>query len=113
MHFERLMAFQNAFKMHKLIFCSRKKIIKKICVPTLPKIVRPVTKTHLFFSFGLIRKIIKGGLCVSIDCYSAIFTFLKIKAFKQQSLFRFRKQVIRLNTKVIEIYNLVCSNTGT
>ena len=35
-------------------------------------------------------------------CYSAIFTFLKIKAFKQQILFTFRMQVIKVNTKVIE-----------
>ena len=33
------------FKMHKIIFFSR----KKICVPTLPKIFRSVTETYLFF----------------------------------------------------------------
>ena len=41
------------FKMHKIIFFSRKKIIKKICVPTLPKIFRPVTRNTLFLLFGL------------------------------------------------------------
>ena len=39
------------FKMHKIIFFLEKKIIKKkICVPTLSKIFRPVT---LIFLFGL------------------------------------------------------------
>ena len=37
-------------KMHKIIFVSR----KKICVPILPKIFRPVTRnTHILFLFGL------------------------------------------------------------
>ena len=41
------------FKMHKIMFFPEKKITKKIiCVPTLPKIFRPVTlNTH--FLFGL------------------------------------------------------------
>ena len=67
MHFERLKAFQNALN----YFFSRKNIIKKkyVCQPYLK-----LSDPHIFL-FGLIRKKIKGGLCVSIDCYSAIFTF--------------------------------------
>ena len=38
------------FKMHKIIFFSR----KKICLPTLSKIFRPVTGNTHFFLFGLI-----------------------------------------------------------
>ena len=35
---------------------SRKKIIKKkLCVPTLPKIFRPVTRNTLIFLFGLMK----------------------------------------------------------
>ena len=42
------------FKMHKIIKKrSRKNIKKKICVPTLPKIFRPVTRNTLIFLFGL------------------------------------------------------------
>ena len=43
------------FKMHKItLFFSRKKRVKKICVPTLLKIVRPITlNTLVFFLFGL------------------------------------------------------------
>ena len=41
------------FKMHKIRFFSRKKIVKKISVPTLPKIFGPVTQNTLFFLFGL------------------------------------------------------------
>ena len=53
MHFE--------MKMHKIIFFSR----KKICLPTLPKIFRPVTRNTLIFLFGptdiyIYRKIKKG-----------------------------------------------------
>ena len=32
---------------------KRKKIIKKICVPTLPKIFRPFTRNTHIFLFGL------------------------------------------------------------
>ena len=35
--------------MHKIIFFPE----KKTCVPTLPKMLRPVTKTHLFFYLAL------------------------------------------------------------
>ena len=43
-------------KMHKTIFFfPGKKIIKKISVPTLPKIFRPVTRNTLIFLFGLNR----------------------------------------------------------
>ena len=39
------------FKMHKIIFFPEKKVIKKnICVPTLPKLFRPVTWKTLNFS---------------------------------------------------------------
>ena len=39
------------FKMHKIIFFSRKKK-KKLCVPTLPKIFTPITRNTLIFLFG-------------------------------------------------------------
>ena len=52
MHFERQNAFQNALNN---IFFSRKKNIKKLCVPTLPKIFRPVTQNTLTILFGLIK----------------------------------------------------------
>ena len=45
MHFERRNAFQN--EMHKIIFFP-----EKICVPTLPKIFRPVTQNTSIFLFG-------------------------------------------------------------
>ena len=50
MHFERRNAFQNA---KKLYFFQNKKIIKKIydCVPTLPKVFRPVTQNTFIFLF--------------------------------------------------------------
>ena len=34
---------EMSFKMHKIVFFSRKKKLKTICVPTLPKIFRLVT----------------------------------------------------------------------
>ena len=46
MHFERQNAFQNAS--NHIIFQK-----KKICVPTLPKMFRPVTRNTLIFLFGL------------------------------------------------------------
>ena len=39
------------FKMHKIIFFPE----KKICVPTLPKIFRPITRNMLIFLFGLTK----------------------------------------------------------
>ena len=51
MHFER----QNAFQNHTIIFSEKKKKIEKICVPTLPKIFRPVTLNKLILLFGLIK----------------------------------------------------------
>ena len=39
------------FKMHYLFF-FRKKIFKKMCVPTLPEIFRPLTRNTLNFLFG-------------------------------------------------------------
>ena len=42
------------FEVHKTILFSRKNNKKKICVPTLPKIYRPVTRNTLIFLFGLI-----------------------------------------------------------
>ena len=50
MHFERRNAFQNALN---YIF-SEIKIIKKLSLPTLPKIIRPVTQNTLIFVFGFI-----------------------------------------------------------
>ena len=45
-HFER----QMPFKMNKIIFISRRrKIFEKMCVPTLPKIFRPVARNTLIF----------------------------------------------------------------
>ena len=35
--------------MHKIIFFPEKKIIKKMYVPTLAKIVRPITQNTLIF----------------------------------------------------------------
>ena len=46
---KKLYAFRKAkclFKMHKIIFFSRKKYI---CMPTLPKIFRPITRSTLVF----------------------------------------------------------------
>ena len=40
------------FKMHKIIIIFPE---KKICVPTLPKIFRPVTRNTLIFLFGLMH----------------------------------------------------------
>ena len=51
------------FKMYKIIIFSR--FFLKICMPSLPKIFRPVTRnTHIFYSFFLqkespLRKFIK------------------------------------------------------
>ena len=56
MHFKRQNAFQNAlnyifskmpFKMHKIYHFPEKKLIKNICVPTIPKIFRAVTRNTL------------------------------------------------------------------
>ena len=41
------------FKMHKIIFFQEKKYLKKICMPTLPKIFRHVTQNTLIHLFGL------------------------------------------------------------
>ena len=58
MHFERQkpFTFQNALN---YILFPEKKIIKKMCVPTLPKIFKPVTRNTLIFLFGLMVKIQK------------------------------------------------------
>ena len=43
--------------MHKIIIFFQKKSIKKeICLPTLPKIFRPITRNTLLFLFGLTGK---------------------------------------------------------
>ena len=46
----------SSFKMHKKNFFPEKKLLKKICVPSLPKIFRPVTRypKHTYFLFGFI-----------------------------------------------------------
>ena len=54
-HFEKCNAFQNAWN---YIFFSETKWLKKICVPTLPRIFRPVTQNTHFFLFGLILPLI-------------------------------------------------------
>ena len=64
MHFERQNAFQNAYN---YIF-SRKKILKKICVPTLPKIVRPVTRSAFILHYKAL--LINGTLVNSSDPYN-------------------------------------------
>ena len=46
------MHFEMPFKMHKIIFFSRKKNEKK-CVPNLPQISRPVTQNTPILLFGL------------------------------------------------------------
>ena len=43
------------FKTHKIIFFPEKKILKKICVPTLPKIFRPVIRNTYFFNWPYIN----------------------------------------------------------
>ena len=46
----------KGIKMDKIIFLSRKKLMKKkICVPTLSKIFRPVTRNTLIFLFDLMQ----------------------------------------------------------
>ena len=47
MHFERQHAFQNACIFFPEFFFMT-------CVPTLPKILRPITQNTLIFLFGLI-----------------------------------------------------------
>ena len=52
----KLYFFQNLpFKIHKIIFFfqKNKNNLKKMCVPTLPKIFRPVTRNTLIFFIGL------------------------------------------------------------
>ena len=44
---------RNMSGLHKTIFCSRKKNKKKICLPTLPKIFRPVTRNTIILLFVL------------------------------------------------------------
>ena len=46
------------FKIHKIIFFSVKK-----CVPTLPKVFRPLTREHLFYLSGL-NKIFKSKIVI-------------------------------------------------
>ena len=42
------------FKMHKIdFFFQKRKDFKKVYVPTLPKIFRPLTQNTLIFLFGL------------------------------------------------------------
>ena len=50
MHFERQICFSKCIKLY---FFPVKKIIKKICVPTLPKIFRPLTRNTLIFHLAL------------------------------------------------------------
>ena len=50
MHFERHFVFQNAYN---YIFFHKKYNLKKKCVPTLPKILRPITRNTHIFLFGL------------------------------------------------------------
>ena len=53
MHFERHFA-EMPFKMHKIYILPEKKLLKNICVPTLPKIFRLITRNALIFLFGII-----------------------------------------------------------
>ena len=46
---EKSLRSMNQVRSYKVISFSRKKMIKKICVPTLPKIFRPVTRNPLLF----------------------------------------------------------------
>ena len=54
--------------MHKMIHFSRIKNYKKVCVPTLPNIFRPVTQNTLFFLFGLRLNQILHYIRQCIDC---------------------------------------------
>ena len=63
--------------MHKIIFFSRKKVIKKICVPTLPKIFRPVSRNTLFFYLAYTQEVVDaylGGGSVGCDKRLIFFT---------------------------------------
>ena len=70
------------FKMHKIIFFSRKISLKKtkkkqVCVPTLPKIFRPVAQNTLIFFYLalviilLLLQVISGHLgwvrCLAVE----------------------------------------------
>ena len=82
MRFERRNAFQNALN---YIF-SRKKILKKIFVPTLPKIFRPVTQNTFIFLFGLTWKqnaqYKRYFLCFFVVFLCVfVFYFIKISKF--------------------------------
>ena len=59
----------SPFKMHKIIFFSRKKNNQKICVPTLPKFSDPLPETQLNFYLALqYRKNIASNRYTSEVC---------------------------------------------
>ena len=49
MHFKRRNAFQNA---ENYIFFQKINNLKNVCLPTLPKVLRPVTRNTLFFNLA-------------------------------------------------------------
>ena len=53
MHFEKAKCLSTYIKFY---FFSRKKKLKKICVPTLPKMFGPVIRNTLHFLFGHISQ---------------------------------------------------------
>ena len=73
------------FKMHKITFFPEKKIFKKKCVPTLPKIFRPVTRNTLTFFIWPNRKVATVTLlthyALSLIDFSFYFDAIKLGRF--------------------------------
>ena len=65
------------FKMHKIIFISRKK-----CVPTLAKIFILITRNTLIFSFGLSNYLEYFDGIFDIFLLLLFFLFLNLEEFK-------------------------------
>ena len=93
------------FKMHKIIFFSRKKNEKKyVCLPYL-KFSDPLPKTYLFFLFGLMQ-ICEDVPDTIMHGYSTILAGLQIRVHNQKIIFLFLNQNIccgkknRLNESV-------------
>ena len=76
----------SPFKMHKIIyfFQKRKYYLKTyVCLPYL-KLSDPLSKTHLFFLFGLIRPCLTVCMLGHLLCFCCrLLTFFKINVFKK------------------------------